>query len=137
VPTAHELRTFAARYTAAWNSQNPASVAACYSQNGSLRINDSPPAVGRDAITAVAQGFMCAFPDMQVLMDGLEEHGERTWFHWTLIGSNTGPGGSGKQVHVSGYEDWKIGPDGLIAESFGHFDEAEYQRQRREGTSKT
>jgi len=29
--------------------------------------------------------------------------------------------------------EWTIGPDGLIAESKGHFDEAEYQRQLKSG----
>ena len=32
-------------------------------------------------------------------------------------------------VRVSGYEQWRIGADGLIAESLGHFDSAEYQHQ--------
>ena len=124
---------FATLYTAAWNSQHPSSVAACYAADGALRVNNDPPAVGRVAITAVAQSFMSTFPDMQVLMDGLEEHGDRVWFRWTLIGTNTGLGGTGKRVRISGYEDWKIGSDGLIAESLGHFDGAEYERQLREG----
>jgi hypothetical protein len=32
-------------------------------------------------------------------------------------------------VRISGYEDWKIGSDGLISESLGHFDAADFQRQ--------
>jgi predicted ester cyclase len=50
-------------------------------------------------------------------------------FHWTLTGTNTGPSGSGKRVRISGYELWKIDNNGLIAESKGHFDSAEYERQ--------
>jgi hypothetical protein len=46
-----------------------------------------------------------------------------------LIGTNTGPGGTGNKVRISGYELWKIGDDGLIAESQGHFDAADYERQ--------
>jgi len=38
-------------------------------------------------------------------------------------------------VRISGFEVWKIGEDGLIAESRGHFDAAEYQRQLRRGIS--
>jgi len=52
------VRDFAARYTAAWCSQNAPSVAACYAQDGSLTVNGGTPAVGRKAITEVAQGFM-------------------------------------------------------------------------------
>jgi len=45
--------------------------------DGSLTVNAGPPAVGRDAITASAQGFMTAFPDMKVLLDDLLVHGDR------------------------------------------------------------
>jgi predicted ester cyclase len=123
------LRDFARRYTAAWCSQDAASVAAFFSPNGSLRVNDAAPAVGRDAITAVAQGFMTAFPDMQVLMDDLTVQGEKAVYRWTLVGTNTGPGGTGRRVRISGFEEWRIGADALIAESLGHFDSDEYQRQ--------
>jgi hypothetical protein len=34
---------------------------------------------------------------------------------------------------ISGYELWKIGDDELIAESRGHFDVAEYERQLKHG----
>jgi hypothetical protein len=60
------LTDFATRYAAAWSSQNPASLAALYLENGSLSVNGGTPAVGRDAIIATAQGFMSAFPDMVV-----------------------------------------------------------------------
>lgn len=123
------LIPFAQRYTAAWCSQDAASVAACYSANGSLRVNGGPAAMGRAAITGVAQGFMTAFPDMKVLMDGIEIQGEQTVYRWTLEGTNTGPGGTGRPVRIRGFEEWRIGVDGLIAESQGHFDEADYQRQ--------
>jgi hypothetical protein len=36
-------------------------------------------------------------------------------------------------VRMSGYEVWKVDTDGLIAESEGHFDATEYERQLREG----
>jgi hypothetical protein len=62
------LRDLAERYTAAWCSQDAASVACFFAPNGSLRVNDNAPAVGRAAITDVAQGFMSAFPDLRVLM---------------------------------------------------------------------
>jgi acyl dehydratase len=123
------LREFATRYTAAWCSQDAASVAAFYAQRGSLKINDAAPSVGRKEITAAAQEFMTAFPDMVVTMDGLAADGSHAVFRWTLDGTNTGPGGSGRPVHISGYEEWTIGADGLIAESKGHFDAADYQRQ--------
>jgi hypothetical protein len=129
------LHDFATRYTAAWCSQDAASVAAFFAETGSLTINAGTPAVGRAAITASAQGFMTAFPDLVVVMDSLVPAGDRTHYHWTLTGTNTGPGGTGRPVRISGHEEWRIGPDGLIAESLGHFDAAEYARQLAGGVT--
>jgi predicted ester cyclase len=128
-----KLHDFAARYTAAWCSQDPTSVAAFYSVEGSLTVNGGAPAVGRDAIMEVARSFMTAFPDMRVIMGNLIMKNDRTEYHWTLIGTNTGPGGTGHRVRISGFELWQIGPDGLIASSQGHFDASEYQRQLEHG----
>ena len=128
-----KLNEFASRYADAWCSRNAASVAAFFGCNGSLRINGGIPAVGRTAIAAAAQEFITTFPDMAVKLDRLDIEGERIRFHWTLTGTNTGPGGTGKRVHVSGYEEWRIGADGLIAESSGHYDAAEYERQLKHG----
>jgi hypothetical protein len=127
------LREFAAHYAAAWCSQNAASVAAFFSPGGSLTINEGAPSVGHAAITRAAQGFMSAFPDLRVVMDDALVKGDRSEFHWTLIGTNTGPGGTGHRVHISGFESWRIGADGLIAASIGSFDGAEYQRQLERG----
>jgi hypothetical protein len=124
-----KLHEFATQYTAAWCSQNPASVASFFAPGGSLKINQAAPAVGREAITAAAQGFMSAFPDLIVKMDSLGMDGTRITYHWTLTGTDIGPGGTGRPVRISGYEEWRFGADGLIAESKGHFDEADYQRQ--------
>jgi len=128
-----QVREFATRYTQAWCSQEAESVAAFFADQGSLKINDGAPAVGRDAIKASAQGFMSAFPDMVVRMDALEAAGENYVYRWTLTGTNTGPGGTGKRVKISGHEEWTLGTNGLIERSLGHFDAAEYQHQLQNG----
>src|SRR5579863_9273424 len=130
--TAH-LHEFAKRYTTAWCSNDPAKVAEHFSPAGSLRVNDAAPAVGRSAIREIAQGFMAMFPDMKLTMGDVKINGDRAVYHLTLTGTNTGPGGSGQKVRISGYEEWAIGVDGLIAESLGHFDDAEFQRQLKNG----
>jgi hypothetical protein len=65
-----------------WYSQNPENVAAFFA-DGSLRVNDGSPAVGRAAITEIARGFMRDFPDMVVTMDDLSgdsiQSFHRTW----------------------------------------------------------
>jgi hypothetical protein len=126
---ASQLNEFGRRYAAAWCSQDAASVAAFFSANGSLQINGGIPAVGRTAITAAAQDFMTAFPDMVVAMDGVGFEGPVAVFHWTLTGANTGPGGTGQFVRITGHEEWKLGPDDLVADSKGYFDQADYRRQ--------
>ena len=127
------VRQLATKYTAAWCSQDAGSVAAFFAEGGSLRINGGSPHVGRAAITEAAQGFMSAFPDMVVTMDDLSVDRSHAVYRWTLTGTNDGPGGTGRAVRISGYEEWTIGEDGLIAESRGHFDENEYQRQLADG----
>ena len=127
------LTDFATRYAAAWSSQHPDHVASFYAENGSLSVNGGSPSVGRAAIGAAAQGFMTAFPDMVVTIDSVSQEGSHAIFHWTWTGTNTGPGGTGNGVRIRGYEEWTLSPDDLIAESKGHFDEAEYQRQVTSG----
>jgi len=120
------LSDFAERYAKAWCSQNPQTVAAFFTEDGSLKVNDDAPAVGREAIAEIARGFMRDFPDMNVTFDKLEPREDRTAFHWTLTGTYAG---TGNHIRISGYELWKIDSAGLIAESSGHFDAAEYERQ--------
>jgi uncharacterized protein (TIGR02246 family) len=129
------LHDFATRYTAAWCSHDPASVAAFFSPNGSLTINGGAPSVGRAAIAASARAFMTDFPDLNVSFDDLVPKDPRVEFHWTLTGTNSGPGGTDKKVRINGFESWKFSADGLIEESLGRFDAAEYQRQLAHGFS--
>jgi uncharacterized protein (TIGR02246 family) len=127
-----DLANFGERYAAAWNSQDPARVASFYAPEGSLTINGGLPSVGRAAITETARAFMTDFPDLRVIMDGEERTGPRVIFRWTLAGTNTGPGGTGRKVKISGFEEWKLGEE-FIEESLGHFDQEEYERQVKSG----
>src|SRR6266699_4788951 len=148
-----------------WCSQNSESVAAFFAERGSISVNNGPPAVGRAAIAEEARGFMRTFPDMIVTMDEVTRESELggrsscdAVFHWTLTGTNTGPGGTGKRLRISGYELWKIdngaggsratwtGKPDRVGEPGGranqrrthrairgHFDSAEYQCQLKHG----
>jgi len=124
-----EFRRLATDYAAAWCSQDPLRVASFYEESASLTINGEPPARGRAAIATEARSFMTAFPDMRVLFDDLEFTDNDIRFHWTLTGTNTGSGGTGRAICISGYESWQMGENGLIANSQGHFDNEDYQRQ--------
>ena len=126
---AERLQELGTAYTAAWNRLEPTGVASFHNETSSFKVNDAEPAVGREAIAEVAQGFMTAFPDMELVMDSIVATETGAEYHWTYIGTNTGPGGTGMAVRFSGYEEWTLGAAGLIAQSLGHFDEEEYDRQ--------
>lgn len=57
-----KVRAFATDYANAWSSQEAAKVAAHFTTDGSLKINDGAASIGRAAITEAAQSFMTAFP---------------------------------------------------------------------------
>jgi len=132
VPT-DDLNAFCRRYADAWGSHDPNAVAAFFAENGSLKVNHGPPAIGRAAIAEVARQFMRDFPDMIVTFDKLgpapADGSCDAVFHWTLIGTNTGPGGTGNPVRIRGYEQWTFDSDGLVRQSKGNFDAADYERQ--------
>ncbi len=120
---------FATKYAEAWSSGDPALLASFYSPDGSLKVNGGDAAVGRDAVEETARAFMGAFPDMLVELVELRLEGSIVVFAWHWTGTNTGPGGTGRAVDLTGYEEWTLSDEGLIRQSLGHFDEAQYQRQ--------
>ena len=124
-----ELIEFATRYATAWSSQDPVAFSLFYDANGSLTVNDGEPAVGRGGVEQKARDFMTAFPDMTVRLVELRQVGDQVQFHWRWTGTETGPGGSGNAVDLTGYEEWTFNDDGLIRQSLGHYDEADYERQ--------
>jgi nuclear transport factor 2 (NTF2) superfamily protein len=121
------IEELARSYTEAWCSRDPARVAAHYVPCGTIAINGGEPA----PIASVAESFVAAFPDIEVSMDNLAVIDDVVEYHWTFTGTSAE---TGKSVRVPGFEEWTIGADGLIAESRGHYDQAEYDRQLREGT---
>jgi SnoaL-like domain len=122
--TSDELEKFARSYADAWCSHHPEAVVAFYAKNAVISVSDG----AQTPIAEVARSFMRDFPNMIVTFDKLEETSNGAEFHWTLIGTHAG---SGNKVRISGYEVWKIDNDGLIAESKGRFDGADYERQIR------
>ena len=121
------IEELARGYTEAWCSRDPVRVAAHYVPGGQIAINEGEAA----GIEEVAQGFVAAFPDIQVFMDDLVVRDDGVVeYRWTFTGTSAE---TGQSVRVPGFEEWTIAADGLIAESRGHFDQDEYDRQLREG----
>lgn len=128
-----ELAAFAKRYADAWSSNDADAFAAFYAEDATFRINDGDVSVGREAIAATAASFMESFPDMVVRLVDVNREGDYANFHWHWTGTNTGPGGTGNAVDLRGYERWRFDDNGLIVETLGHMDDAEYQRQLAAG----
>lgn len=122
-----QIEQLADSYTEAWCSRDPARVAAHYVPGGTIAINGGAAA----GIAEVAEAFIAAFPDIAVYMDDLvlREDGA-VEYRWTFTGTSAE---TGRSVRVPGYEEWTIAPDGLIAESRGHYDQADYDRQLEHG----
>ena len=76
---------------------------------------------------------MTTLPGLVAVMDDVRVQGDDAVYHWTLMGTNTAPGGTGRRVLISGFEVWNMGADGLIAQSQGRFDNAAYQHQLKHG----
>lgn len=123
------VRELARSYTDAWCSRDPARVAEHFAPGGTIAINGGEPTAAAD----VARSFISAFPDIEVFMDDVVFKDETVEYHWTFTGTNTGPGGTGKWVRISGFEEWTLDDDGLVAESQGHYDQDEYDRQLQHG----
>jgi hypothetical protein len=79
---------------------------------------------------------MTTLPGLVAVMDDVRVQGDDAVYHWTLMGTNTATGGTGRRVLISGFEVWKMGADGLIVQSQGRFDNAAYQHQLKQGISK-
>jgi uncharacterized protein (TIGR02246 family) len=116
-------------YTEAWCSHDPNSVASFYAADGRIVINDGDPSEGRAAVAEMARGFFNGFPDLALRMDGIRTSGTYCVYLWTLEGTNSEPGGTGNRVEVSGWEYWRLTDDGRVAESKGHFDAEDFERQ--------
>jgi hypothetical protein len=126
-----QVLELARSYTDAWCSHDPAEVARHFVPGGTIAINGGEPV----EVSEVARSFFAAFPDIEVFMDALvlDEELGTVDYHWTFTGTNTGPGGTGKAVRISGLEEWLLGDEGLVVESQGSYDVDEYERQLEHG----
>jgi len=124
-----QVGDLARSYTEAWCSRDPARVASHYAPGGTIAINGGEPA----GIAEVAASFITAFPDIEVFMDDLVVTDDVVEYRWTFTGTSAE---TGKWVRIPGVEEWTIGAGGRIASSRGNYDQAEYERQVREGAAR-
>jgi len=128
-----DIRTLAEAYTQAWCDRSSEAVASFFEENGSSIINAGTPTVGRPAIAEAMGAFFSDIPDLVLRMDDLRSGGNQAIYLWTLEGTNSGPGGTGNFVRITGWQYWRLSDNLLIIEADGGFDAVEYERQIRQG----
>jgi len=121
-----QIEELARTYTEAWCSHDVGRIVDHYVPGGTITFNGGEP-IG---IEEVANYFIAAYPDGELVMEDLVFKENHVEYHWIVTGTRAE---TGNRVHIAGFEEWTIGPDGLIAESQRHYDEAEYERQLHHG----
>ncbi|NKB29664.1 MAG: SgcJ/EcaC family oxidoreductase [Rhodobacteraceae bacterium] len=121
-----DIDDLTARYTAAWNSGDPAQVASFFAPGGSIVINVDGISTGRDEIAEMAKGFHTAVPDLELTRDGFRSAGAHVLSMWTFTGHDAD---TGNRLSVSGWEEWDLNDAGQVQASRGWFDAQDYARQ--------
>jgi steroid delta-isomerase-like uncharacterized protein len=117
------LREFGERYGDAWNSGDPAAVAACTHEDV-VWIDPAlaEPAIGREGVADFVRQSVVAFPDMTFSEPGepaIADDSSAAYVPWLMTGTNTGPidppgfAATGKRIDVKGFDVWQF-RDGLI-----------------------
>lgn len=77
---------------AAWNSHDPARVAAHYTED--CRVMDvaiAQPPIGREGVQRMFEGYYHAFPDLMITPDTIIIDGEQVAIFWTARATHQGP----------------------------------------------
>ncbi|MFA3920927.1 nuclear transport factor 2 family protein [Ruegeria hyattellae] len=119
----------AARYAAAWSSNEPEQVAGHFAQNGSAVLNAGAPIQGRaDIAENYAAPFFRDFPNSNVLVHDFRLSGNHGLFTGMLVAP---PYLGMPPVRLLGWEEWTLDDNGLIRASLVWFDHDEHARQVR------
>lgn len=110
----------------AWNSGDPARVAASYAEADGIVINRGTPWEGRAKVAEVVAGFCADVGGMRVILDDLRVAADHVAPNWTFTCRHAA---SGKALDVKGWEEWDLDTAGLIAASNVWFDTEDYARQ--------
>lgn len=120
------VRRMAHDYTAAWNSGDPAQVAAHYAPDGQIIINRGDPCKGTAEITTMAAGFYAEVQDLRLTCDDIRVSGSHAVIVWTFTGHHSE---TGNPLEVQGWEEWELSADMKLQASLGWFDADDYARQ--------
>lgn len=132
------LVEFGERYLAAWNSHDPAAVAAC-AHADVIWVDPAlaEPARGRAEVAAFAEASCAGFPDLRFSEPGppaITDDSLAAYVPWRMTATNSGPidppgfAATGKTIDVKGFDVWQF-RDGLIWRYEAIYDFSEIARQ--------
>jgi len=120
------LQRIAADYTAAWNSGDPAAVAAFYAEDGGIVINRGEPWQGRSRVADMAAGFFADVPDLSLVCEDVFLAGDHAVYRWRFTGHDAA---TKAPLNILGWEEWDLDESGKVKASRGWFDAEDYARQ--------
>jgi steroid delta-isomerase-like uncharacterized protein len=113
------------QYEEGLNRRNLGIMSECLTADYVHHMPMSPEPLGLGPFEEMLNGFLAAFPDMQVTLEDLVAEGDRvaarTSFRGTHRGEFMGIPATGKQVAFTGNDIYRI-VDGRIAEEWAQFD---------------
>jgi steroid delta-isomerase-like uncharacterized protein len=122
-------------YVAAWNAHDSARAASYFADDVTYYdASVGTPAEGREAATAVIDGFLTAAPDAAWTMTGAPlVQDDRVAFEWEFKGTNTGPWGdgtaaTGKPFAFTGASVFTV-QDGKITSQADYYDALGFYKQ--------
>ena len=121
-----EAERLARDYTAAWNTGRPEAVAAFFAETGEIVINRGPVWQRRTGVATMAAGFYADVPDLRLVCDGVRLAGSHMLYLWTFTGTHAG---TGRNLRITGWEEWDLGEDLKVTASRGWFDPEDWTRQ--------
>jgi len=91
----------------AWNSHDPARVAAYYTEDCQVMdVAIAQPPVGREGVQRMFEAYYHTFPDLEITPDVIITEGNRVAIFWTARATHQGPilniPPSGRQVSARG-----------------------------------
>jgi len=123
-----DLKSFGKKYAEAWSSHNPDNVLALHSETSRLSVNDGEPAIGKQAIRKIVQGFIESYPDLHIQVNDVVEKQNKIIFYCNVIATNSGPGGTGNKINMEVQEFWTFDENCKFIEINAYDDQEKFAR---------
>jgi len=130
-PGALQLSPAAATFIEVWNSKDYDKLDKALTEDFRRRAPDQN-ADGRTAMKEFMRQVHTTYPDFRIVVNEDSHQGDRAFLHWTVTGTNTGPGAfppTGKRITTSGITMLRFAADGRITEEVAQYDTASVASQ--------